>query len=83
MPTNELFVAELLEAVADGRVEASAALEQWPAKMKREGLVDAAWNVLFRHQATAELRETDRAFAKQQIEQLREWAAMLRNKFGA
>jgi len=60
-------VVSLLESVADGTLDASAALEQWPdIDLETDDLVAASWHDLSHFEADKDLRDKDSDYADYQ-----------------
>ncbi len=74
--------AELLERVASGGMEASAALDAWPQDIGQDDLLDASWHDLSHCSVDVDVRAKDARYAKHQVSVLLSPAKQIREKYG-
>ena len=73
--------AMLLEQVAHGELDASAALLQWPDDQDRNLLIDASWHDLKHFAIDADIQAEDPDYGMAQIKRLLKRASEIRAEF--
>jgi hypothetical protein len=75
--------ADLLERVARGEMEPSAALKEWPGNPEADALLDASWHDLSHFAIDADIRAKDPQYARYQVSLLLKRAKEIREKYPA
>jgi hypothetical protein len=78
-----IVAAVLLERVANGQMEASAALKDWPENAESDALVDASWHDLSHFAVDVDIRTKDPRYATYQVSLLLKRAKQIREKYDA
>ncbi len=83
MESRAIAAAVLLERVAKGNTEASAALEKWPENAESDTLLDASRHDLSHFAVDVDIRTKDPRYATYQVSQLLKRAKQIREKYHA
>jgi hypothetical protein len=74
--------AALLERVARGELEASAALDEWPQDAKPDELLDSSWHDLSHFAVDVDIRKKDPRYETYQLGLLLKRVRQIKEKYG-